>query len=73
MSKKFPYPVSHPSHFPRLRDLPEEYREPFNEWLRGQTRPILDGEDDEDQDAFYAHDFMTWLECASVGKPYIWD
>jgi hypothetical protein len=73
MSKQFPYPVSHPSHYPRLRDIPEEYREPFKEWLSGQTVPILEGEAIEDQDAFYPWDFMTWIEKARVGLPYAWD
>lgn len=44
----------------RLRDLPESEREPFTEWLRGETAPIIEGVPDSEQDAVYEHDYLRW-------------
>lgn len=49
----------HPSQrWPRIRDLPEAEREPFTQWLAGQTRPLLVGE--EIQDGYYGWDYARW-------------
>lgn len=48
--------------WPRIRNLPEMDREPFSKWLNefGQTRPLIEGETDEDQDGYYTHDYKRW-------------
>lgn len=46
--------------FPRLRDLPEEEREPFWQWLMGQTRPMVGGLPVEEQDFYYGDDYLKW-------------
>lgn len=49
---------------PRIRDLPEEERELFNEWLvyNGQTRPFHPElpKTPEEQDFYYEHDYREW-------------
>lgn len=44
----------------RLRELSEPARSQFQNWLRGQTVPVLTGVKVEDQDAFYLHDYRRW-------------
>lgn len=46
--------------WPRIRYLPAKEQEPFRAWLVGQTRPWIDGEADDQQDAFYEHDYRRW-------------
>ena len=46
--------------FPRVRDLPEEEREPFMRWLMNQTRPILPGVPVREQDGYYQWDHDRW-------------
>lgn len=46
--------------WPRIRDLPESEREPFTEWLNGQTRPLIDGLPDDEQDGYYRWDYERW-------------
>lgn len=46
--------------WPRERDLPESEREPFRKWMDGQTRPSIEDVPDEEQDAFYQHDYDRW-------------
>jgi len=46
--------------WPRIRDLPESERDAFTEWLDGQTRPMIEGEDMSEQDAYYEHDYRAW-------------
>ena len=55
-----------PFQWPRLRDLPEEDREPFWQWLAGQTRPWLDGVAMSEQDAYYRRDYARWVK---YGRP----
>ena len=45
------------SPWPRIRDLPEEEREPFRQFLVGQTCPSID---DPIQDAYYPWDYDNW-------------
>jgi len=59
--------VSIGNRFPRIRYLPESERVPFKNWLYGQTRPWLDGIEEEEQDAFYQHDYDRW----KIGLPII--
>ena len=44
----------------RIKDLPEEEREPFARWLAGQTRPWIEGVPPEEQDGYYQVDYETW-------------
>lgn len=46
----------------RLRNLPPEEQGPFWAWLtiNGQTRPVMAGIPDQDQDFCYAHDYEDW-------------
>jgi hypothetical protein len=46
--------------WPRMRDIPEADRQSFTACLEGKTRPLIDGESDENQDAFYQHDYERW-------------
>jgi len=46
--------------WPRIRDLPEEERVPFNQWLAGQTCPWIEGMHEDSQDAYYEHDYRRW-------------
>ena len=45
----------------RIRDLPEEQRAPFFQWLRHQACPVLLDVPDDEQDAAYAYDYLRWL------------
>lgn len=51
----------------RIKDLPEGEREPFERWLRGQTRPWIEGLPMEEQDAYYQWDYERW----KLGLPVI--
>ena len=44
--------------FERVRDLPEEDRKPFWDWLMsyGATRPVIAGA----EDAYYPIDYVSW-------------
>jgi hypothetical protein len=46
--------------WPRMRDLPENERAPFNKWLNGQTCPVIEGIPIEEQDAYYPWDYDRW-------------
>ena len=54
------------TNWPRIRDLPEEEREPFRAWLGGQTVPVIEGVPDEEQDGFYWGDYEIWKEGLPV-------
>ncbi len=43
---------------PRIRDLPPEEQAPFREWLRGHTRPHIEGA--EVQDGYFQADYDVW-------------
>jgi hypothetical protein len=45
---------------PRIRDLPKEERESFSEFLWGQTRPLINGIPDDEQDGYYPSDYDNW-------------
>lgn len=51
-----------PTQWPRIRDLPEQERKPFADFLIGQTVPVIEGEpmDAEHQDGYYSHDYRNW-------------
>lgn len=55
-----PLDASTAAEWPRVRDLPEAEREPFENWVRLRCRPLLTGVSDEDQDAYYAYDYKAW-------------
>lgn len=55
------------TNWPRINDLPEEERIPFEDWLRGQTRPLLDNTPWEEQDTYYPWDYDRW----KAGLPVI--
>jgi hypothetical protein len=46
--------------WPRIRDLPKEEQEPFGKWLRGQTKPLIEGIPFEEQDSYYPWDYDNW-------------
>ena len=52
--------------WPRLRDLPETEQGVFAHWLFTQTRPLLNDVSDDEQDAYYQHDYDLWIE---QGRP----
>lgn len=54
----------------RLRDLPQPLRDHFREWLRGSTIPHLNGVPNDEQDAFYLHDYRNWK--AGYKHPSLW-
>lgn len=41
----------------RVRDLPESEQGIFWHWLFTQTRPLIPGIPDDEQDAYYQHDY----------------
>jgi len=53
--------------WPRMRDLPEVERESFREWLYGQTCPLVEGVQMEEQDFYYPWDYNRW----KAGLPVI--
>ena len=55
--------------WPRVKDLPEPDREPFERWLTdfGQTRPVLSGVPWPDQDGYYEWDYDRWQD----GRPVL--
>ena len=47
--------------YPRIRDLPEVERNPFDNWLQGQTCPVEDCSlPMEDWDWYYPCDYTRW-------------
>lgn len=49
--------------YPRIRDLPEEEREAFSEWLAGQTMPLEEEYEtipQEEWDWYYRWDYERW-------------
>ena len=57
--------------YPRVRDLPRDEQDAFKGWLRDQTRPLIDGEPMEEQDAYYEEDYDRWNDYRS-GKLMSW-
>lgn len=43
-----------------ISELPEEQREPFDKWMRGQTCPVIEGVDTND--AVYPWDYQRWKD-----------
>jgi len=43
-----------------ISDLPEEEKEPFCKWMRGQTCPMIDGR--EMADTVYPWDYDRWRD-----------
>ena len=50
--------------WPRIRDLPAHERDAFAAYLANQTRPVIDGVPDDQQDGYYAHDYERWRHSA---------
>jgi len=46
-----------PTKWPRVKDLPQEQQASFNQFLEGQTRPVIEGVPDEEQDGYYPWDY----------------
>lgn len=56
-------PAVLPLQWPRICDLPAHEQIPFEKWLTGQTRPMLENispTDDFGQDGYYDHDYRRW-------------
>lgn len=60
------------THWPRIKDLPEEERAPFRQWLSGQTCPLITNLSYEEQDAYYETDYRYW-KASLKGKKVPWD
>ena len=55
--------------FPRVRDLPKEEQEDFNNWLAYQGRPLPIGYEklpSKEWDWYYPQDYVSWVK---YGKP----
>lgn len=52
--------------YPRIRNLPEDEREAFSKWLWGQTRPLIEGAEEQDQDFYYEWDYQRWKKKLPV-------
>ncbi len=50
---------THTVHYMLISELPEEEKEPFCKWMRGQTCPMIEGK--EMQDTVYPWDYDRWL------------
>lgn len=48
--------------YPRVRDLPEVEQDAFAHWVSAQTRPLIEGVLEDEQDAYYQHDYELWKE-----------
>ena len=46
--------------WPRIRNLPAEEREPFALLVAGLSRPYIEGEPLDEQDAYYTGDYREW-------------
>ena len=44
----------------RIRDLPENERDEFRQWLRGAQVPLVPGVPTTEQDGYYQHDYDFW-------------
>jgi hypothetical protein len=60
------------THWPRIKDLPENEQVPFRKWLTGQTVPLIPTLPYEEQDAYYQWDYDRWKETFK-GKSIFWD
>ena len=54
--------------WPRIKDLPEDEREPFSQWLGGQTRPFIEGLSWDEQDGYYESDYERWKVVLAGGR-----
>ena len=54
----------------RISELPEDEREPFTNWMQGQTRPWID--DLDPQDTAYPWDYERWINKKKTGLE-VWD
>jgi hypothetical protein len=52
--------------WPRVSELPEDEREPFTNWLVGQTRPMIEGIPMDEQDGYYEHDYRRWKSGCKI-------
>jgi len=52
--------------FNRIRNLPEDERKPFSEYLAGQTRPWIEELPEDEQDFFYPSDYQRWKDGLPV-------
>jgi hypothetical protein len=53
--------------YPRIRDLPESERKPFEDWLLGQTVPFIQDTAIMEQDGYYPSHYARW----KAGLPII--
>jgi hypothetical protein len=60
------------THWPRIKDLPEDEQLPFRKWLVGQTCPYIVGVSYDEQDGYYQWDYDDWKQSLS-GKKGFWD
>ena len=44
-----------------VEDLPEPSRAKFNDWLVGQTRPIIEEEGNRSMQCAYEEDYFRWV------------
>ena len=51
-----------------LEDIPVEYRNEFQKWLRGQTCPVAE---DPDKTAVYWYDWIRWYKFKTGRSWYL--
>lgn len=51
-----------------ISELPQEQQEPFNNWLFGQTRPLVEQEGENARNCAYKSDYNIWLNHWKKGQ-----
>lgn len=46
--------------WPRVKDLPKGEQEAFVKWLEGQSRPLIEGIPEDEQDGYFPWDYTRW-------------
>lgn len=46
--------------WPRVSQLPKSEQRAFERWLDGQTRPVIGGVLDDEQDGYFPWDYDRW-------------
>lgn len=59
-------------HYVNIDELPDDQREPFRQWLAGQTQPVVEEEPPVRSrrvaDTAYFWDYSLWYDYASLGE-----
>jgi len=58
----------------RIRDVKDEkMRKRLEVFMEGQTRPLVGGVEDSEQDFIYTWDYKNFLHKEKTGKESFWD